>query len=1514
MTSVLDTVSETLLPRRYQEEIFVRAQQGNVIAALDTGSGKTYISTLLIKWIAAKDDTQGKIIVFLVPKVALVQQQGEFISKQTSLRVRQFSGATAHDMGDRDGWKKEFEDTDVFVMTAQIFLNLLTHSHWAMAKVSLLVFDECHHTRKNHAYNGIMREYFQTPFGSRPKVFGMTASPIWNPKNAVDSLATLERNLDAKVIAVKEHVDELSGHSPKPTEACLYPNPPATYPDYPSRSLKSRLDLEGLPHEIGIPVDKILTRYEVTFNSLGPFGAELFLYMEVKQRVTQLIQDAVDSAMDLLMPTQYSRTVRTTTVSPGMLAKVHPKLRELETTLADFRDFFDTSELDSEPKPIPLTWCSPKVRKLAEVLFERYADKFQGIIFVEQRHIATCLSIMLGRIPLLIHLIKADQLVGHGKDTATKTHTKGMGTRNQQDTVKMFRERQINVLVATSVAEEGLDFPACDLVIRFDPVQHMVGYVQSRGRARHKTSTFIIMVLEGAQSQAERYLQFLESEPQLRQAYQERDVVSQTIEEEEETQDDPADLAERERYIVPTTGAILTYTSATGLLNHLCSLIPRDKFTPMHVPKYVGDFKATVHLPSSLPLPADLLVYEGPLRRSKKEAKRAAAFLAVKSLHELNVFDDYLLPTKSSRGRENEDADGVPIGDISKIPDILDVHVLDPWVLNRTLWLHVVHLDGCPSAGLVTGTPLPPVELVAGDWFVSTDEPREMVLDPRDTWGQRRAMEDYTRMGLWWCITGRGITLPLTCYLVPITRDYKVDFAAIELAVRHPFGSYNWEGIGEEHYGHLLYMNNKEAGHPMILHRLRHDITPSTKPPVGSRESAFPTYREYWQDKYTRKSYVPTISSDGPCVEGFIVERNIASAYSLENKPSAPLLGPKPTTVIFPLEFCRWLLLPEHVYQTFFILPELCHRATDLWRLREARVALSLPPIADDLLVQALKLPTTNTGFNNQRLETLGDAVLKLAAVVYLYNKFPHRHEGQLDGMKRVSISNRTLLARAVERSLERHLSSENQSIRLWRYVSSSEEDRFLFRPSRRVFRQFPRKSMQDCMEAILGAGFATGGIDMALQTGTALGISVGGPTSWSVRYGFLLRVSKPSPLFLPLQDALGYDFKHGQLLLEAVTHPSFGSNDSSSYQRLEFLGDALIDMVVTDYLYKKFPEATSGQLSWARSRAVCSAALASLAVKRLHLHQLMLINNVGLSIAIGRYVPVLEEITEEEIILYGWKHDPPKALSDVFESVIGALFVDCDYNYDKAAAVTEMIMEDLLVNLRPDLPRDPVSQLMVWVAQSGCLAVRFEKSMSMPELRRHDCMSVLVHDTVVAGPIAAPNLSMAKGLAAEEARRVLGDPDSPHHLSSICRCGKEEPAAEEELLDAEMDELDDETKEGFAVLARIQLEEVEEPDSHVPGEDIDVPGLDGNPDEEDSSGGLAWEHTEGMEISGLASASEDIGLGVYGLSIGTDGSATDAEAHHGDSDWDAISLPDNIDEATVSEEMEVEEMMEVDA
>lgn len=146
MTVSLKDVNETLLPRRYQEEIFTRAQQSNVIAALDTGSGKTYISTLLIKWMATRNTGDGKIIVFLVPKVALVEQQGQFIANQTPLRVSKCYGATAIDLSDREAWKAEIEGHDVLVMTG------MCHTHFRH-RVTLIKLHSSNIPQYNHTFS-----------------------------------------------------------------------------------------------------------------------------------------------------------------------------------------------------------------------------------------------------------------------------------------------------------------------------------------------------------------------------------------------------------------------------------------------------------------------------------------------------------------------------------------------------------------------------------------------------------------------------------------------------------------------------------------------------------------------------------------------------------------------------------------------------------------------------------------------------------------------------------------------------------------------------------------------------------------------------------------------------------------------------------------------------------------------------------------------------------------------------------------------------------------------------------------------------------------------------------------------------------------------------------------------------------------------------------------------------------------------------------------------------------------
>lgn len=108
-----------LVPREYQKEIFLKAQQKNVIAVLDTGSGKTLISALLIKWIANQEYSQKKVTVFLVPKVPLVEQQSIFIAQHTSLRVAQVHSEVSASVTDRTRWTDLFSQADVLVMTGE---------------------------------------------------------------------------------------------------------------------------------------------------------------------------------------------------------------------------------------------------------------------------------------------------------------------------------------------------------------------------------------------------------------------------------------------------------------------------------------------------------------------------------------------------------------------------------------------------------------------------------------------------------------------------------------------------------------------------------------------------------------------------------------------------------------------------------------------------------------------------------------------------------------------------------------------------------------------------------------------------------------------------------------------------------------------------------------------------------------------------------------------------------------------------------------------------------------------------------------------------------------------------------------------------------------------------------------------------------------------------------------------------------------------------------------------------
>ena len=130
---------------------------------------------------------------------------------------------------------------------------------------------------------------------------------------------------------------------------------------------------------------------------------------------------------------------------------------------------------------------------------EKPIRRLLGIIFVQRRTTALLLTKLLrhkSRQEPDLRYLKCDCIVGHndGKSGTYLRREARMKVRKQNEVLDKFRKEKINLLIATSVVEEGVDVPRCNLVVRFDFPQNFRSYLQSKGRARAKESTYLVLI------------------------------------------------------------------------------------------------------------------------------------------------------------------------------------------------------------------------------------------------------------------------------------------------------------------------------------------------------------------------------------------------------------------------------------------------------------------------------------------------------------------------------------------------------------------------------------------------------------------------------------------------------------------------------------------------------------------------------------------------------------------------------------------------------------------------------------------------------------------------------------------------------------------------------------------------------------------------------------------------------------------------------------------------------------
>lgn len=274
-----------------------------------------------------------------------------------------------------------------------------------------------------------------------------------------------------------------------------------------------------------------------------------------------------------------------------------------------------------------------------------------GIIFVKEIASVVVLSHMLSIHPLLKKRFRVGSMVGVNNYTGRKRDLSGLNRTSGYQDLQDFQNGKINLLVATSVLEEGIDVPACNMVVCFDMPSNLKAFIQRRGRARMRESKLVLLT-DTATCKVDEWTAL---EEEMKKRYAEEIRREQELFELEESE-----RPQVEPLLVPETGACLDFDQAKAHLEHFCKGLSLQSYSdtrPYYIFKRTNasseDFPliaATVVLPLSLP---NLRRVESSrVWYSEKNASKDAAFQAYIAIYKAGLLNDNLLPLKDESLRQ----------------------------------------------------------------------------------------------------------------------------------------------------------------------------------------------------------------------------------------------------------------------------------------------------------------------------------------------------------------------------------------------------------------------------------------------------------------------------------------------------------------------------------------------------------------------------------------------------------------------------------------------------------------------------------------------------------------------------------------------------------------------------------------------------------------------------------------------------------------------------------------------
>ncbi|XP_057374674.1 endoribonuclease Dicer-like [Daphnia carinata] len=677
---------ENPCPRNYQLELYQYASRENTVVYLPTGSGKTMIAVLLIRDMAPqvkKPLTEGgRRIIFLVPTVILAKQQASYIRRHTCLEIGEYYGELGVDLWRGDRWTKELDKNNVLVMTAQLFVNAVHHGFIRIDSIALLVFDECHRAVKDspmkQALTVVNETWESNGAKPAPRILGLTAALFLEkckPRTVSKIIRQLKTNMKACIRTADPH--KIEGYSTKPIEIiCEYSltNAEQSKTDWLLSEIHKLLDgcvvqlHKDLNKNAACPEEliNIIREIKVLTTIFGPYGTNHTVSIftkEIKRLGFQSVKVMQKGFFQLVL---------------NVLEKIGNVCDQAFGSLS----LLDRLRL----------FTTPHVTRLLDIL-RRFGPQPSGqyiplcsIVFVDRRssanvlyHILRAASKCDPELSYLTPLFTMGQASGKPKGKMKEANHLN---QSQTQIIRGFRDGSCNLLVATSVLEEGVDVRACNLVVRFDGIKTYCDYVQSKGRARSPKAFYIMMVPE---NNLDDFLDTLSGFHSIEQSLHNPSSLTLSS----VTEDEPVDRQIEEYwqtripYYCPVpNGPRITLLSSIGLINWYCASLPSGGSPTALLPywtmleiglhnwreldvKYVDHLRGTsskfplyqcrILLPLNAPLREELISKVMP---SKRLARQEVALQACIRLHKLGELDDqHLLPLSKSIPIAEEDDD-----------------------------------------------------------------------------------------------------------------------------------------------------------------------------------------------------------------------------------------------------------------------------------------------------------------------------------------------------------------------------------------------------------------------------------------------------------------------------------------------------------------------------------------------------------------------------------------------------------------------------------------------------------------------------------------------------------------------------------------------------------------------------------------------------------------------------------------------------------------------------------------